>query len=157
MPLCQPPPVESSMPPGIRRAVPADIPHLERIRQSVRENILNPTRVSDSDYEWFVQNGPVWVWEDGAAIRGFSAGDPRDGSIWALFVHPISEGYGIGSALLAAACASLSAAGHLTATLDTEPHTRAAHFYKRRGWVEGGLDSAGQLLFSRSLPVQGNR
>jgi GNAT superfamily N-acetyltransferase len=68
-----------------------------------------------------------------------------------LFVHPSWEGRGIGSALLARVCASLSAAGHLTATLYTEPGTRAAAFYERRGWAVRGLGEGGHLLFSRSL------
>ncbi len=140
------------MPPAIRPAVPTDIPALKQVRLSVRENILNPARVSDADIDWFVRHGPVWVWEEGAEVVGFSAGDPRDGSLWALFVDPAWEGRGIGTALLARACASLSAAGHLTATLDTEPGTRAAAFYRHHGWVEGGLDAAGQMMFSRPLP-----
>jgi GNAT superfamily N-acetyltransferase len=144
-------PTECPMPPQLRPATPADIPGLKRIRLSVRENILNPDRVSDRDYEWFVANGPVWVWADGGGIVGFSAGDPRNGSLWALFVDPAWEGRGIGTALLDRACASLSAAGHRKATLDTEPGTRAAAFYRRRGWTEDGVDSAGQLLFSRPL------
>jgi GNAT superfamily N-acetyltransferase len=135
-----------------RAAVRADIPALKRIRLSVQENILDPARVSDSDYEWFVDHGPVWVWEQGAEIMGFSAGDPRDGSVWALFVHPDWEGRGIGSALLEQACAGLSAAGHRTATLETGPNTRAAAFYRLRGWTETGLDARGELSFSRSLP-----
>jgi GNAT superfamily N-acetyltransferase len=147
------PPDECPMLPPVRIATPADISELKRIRQSVRENVLNPARVSDRHYGWFVRNGPVWVWEDDGDLRGFSAGDPRDGSVWALFVHPIWEGRGIGTALLARACASLFAAGHLTATLHTEPFTRAADFYRHRGWTEGGLNSAGEVLFSRSLSI----
>lgn len=135
----------------IRTAGLADIPELMRIRLGVRENSFNPARVSPADVVWFVENAPVWVWEEAGAIRGFSAGDPRNGSIWALFVDPPFEGRGIGSALIARACASLVEAGHRTATLDTEPGTRAAEFYRRQGWVEGGLDAAGELLFSRVL------
>jgi GNAT superfamily N-acetyltransferase len=134
-----------------RRAVPADIPRLKHIRQSVRENVLTPGRVSDADYDWFVANGPVWVREDGREILGFAAADPRDGSIWALFVHPDREGHGTGRALLARACASLAAAGHRTATLTTGPRTRAAEFYRRQGWTEAGPDGADSLRFSRSI------
>jgi GNAT superfamily N-acetyltransferase len=132
-------------------AVPADIPRLKHIRQIVRENVLAPGRVSDADYDWFVANGPVWVREEDAVILGFSAGDPRDGSIWALFVHPDREGQGTGAALLARACASLAAAGHASATLTTGPRTRAAEFYRRQGWTEAGLDASGSLRFSRSI------
>jgi len=120
----------------------------------VRENSFNPARVSPADVVWFVENAPIWVWEEEGAIRGFSAGDPRNGSIWALFVDPPHEGRGIGRALIARACASLAEAGHTTATLDTEPGTRAAEFYRRQGWKEGGLDAAGELLFSRSLATR---
>jgi GNAT superfamily N-acetyltransferase len=139
------------MPPVFRVALPADIPRLKRIRHSVRENVLGPGRVSDADYDWFVRHGPVWVCEDGAEILGFSAGDPRDGSVWALFVHPDREGSGIGRALLARACEGLAAAGHATATLTTGPDTRAAEFYRRQGWAEDGLDASQSLRFSRSL------
>lgn len=139
------------MAPPIRPAVMAEIPALMRIRLGVRENTFNPARVSPADVVWFVENAPVWVWEEAGDLRGFSAGDPRDGSLWALFVDPAWEGRGIGTALLAQACASLAAAGHRTVTLDTEPGTRAADFYRRRGWVDQGLDSAGQRLFSRHL------
>lgn len=139
------------MAPAIRPATAADVPALKRVRLSVRQNILNPARVSDADIDWFIRHGPVWVWEEGAEVVGFSAGDWREGSLWALFVDPAWEGRGIGSALLARACASLAAAGHLIVTLDTEPGTRAATFYRRHGWAEHGLDAAGQMLFSRRL------
>jgi ribosomal protein S18 acetylase RimI-like enzyme len=70
--------------------------------------------------------------EDGV-IQGFAAGDPRDGSIFALFVDPAHEGRGIGRALLALACGTLRAAGFATATLSTEPGTRAERFYRTNG------------------------
>ena len=49
-------------------------------------------------------------------MRGFSPGDPRDGSIWALFVDPADEGRGIGRALLALACDTVRVAGFYTVT-----------------------------------------
>jgi hypothetical protein len=42
--------------------------------------------------DWWFDNFTFWVWEEDGAIRGFSAADPRDGSIFALFVHPLYEG-----------------------------------------------------------------
>lgn len=44
-----------------------------------------------------------WVWEEDGHIHGFSAADVRDGTIFALFVDPASEGRGIGRALVEAA------------------------------------------------------
>jgi ribosomal protein S18 acetylase RimI-like enzyme len=137
----------------IRAALASDIPALKQLRMAVRENRLDPARVSDGDYVWFVRNGPVWVWEEESGIVGFSAGDKRDGSIWALFVDPAWEGRGIGSALLERACASLAAARHRTAKLETEAGTRATTFYRLRGWTEEGLDARGQLVFGRTLPA----
>lgn len=64
-------------------------------------------------------------------ILGSSATDTRDGTIWALFIDPDHEGRGIGRALLAKACDVLRQAGHRTATLGTEPGSRADRFYAR--------------------------
>jgi len=55
--------------------------------------------------------------------------DPRDGSIFALFVHPNYERRGIGRALWPLACEILRASGHAAAMLTTEPSTRAERFY----------------------------
>ena len=88
--------------------------------------------------------------EDGR-IQGFSAGDPHDGSIWALFVDPANEGRGIGRALLALACDTVRFAGFDTATLNTEPGTRADRFYRLNGWVETGRSAKGEIVFQRRL------
>jgi GNAT superfamily N-acetyltransferase len=80
-----------------------------------------------------------------------SAGDPRDGSIWALFVDPAFEHQGIGQALIAAACGSLAAAGHRVAKLSTEPGTRAEQFYLRNGWRPHGHTDRGELAFVKEL------
>src|SRR5882762_3126406 len=90
-----PPP--SAKPTMIRRATVSDIPRLMEIRGSVRENRLSdPSRVTLADYNWHIAHAPIHVWKDGGLIQGMSAGDPRDGSIWALFVDPAHEGRGIG-------------------------------------------------------------
>ena len=67
----------------IRAAKSADIPRIFEIRNSVTENRLSdPTAVTESDAAWFVDNGPIWIWlEPDGTITGFSAGDPRDGSV----------------------------------------------------------------------------
>ncbi|WP_245304947.1 GNAT family N-acetyltransferase [Rhizobium multihospitium] len=128
-----------------------DIPALKAIRSAVVENVLSdPSKVVDSHYEWFVANPGVIVWEEQGEVVGFSAADPRDGNIWALFVAPGYEGEGIGTALLAEVCADLKSAGIRRAWLTTDPNTRAERFYRAAGW-----DAAGQkdneLLFELLL------
>ncbi|MGO7035883.1 GNAT family N-acetyltransferase [Rhizobium ruizarguesonis] len=85
---------------------------LKAIRASVVENVLDdPFKVTDADYEWYVRNPGVSVWEEDGEVVGFSAADPRNGNIWAIFVVPRFERNGIGSILLAEACACLKSAG----------------------------------------------
>jgi ribosomal protein S18 acetylase RimI-like enzyme len=84
-------------------------------------------------------------------FRVFSAGDPRDGSIWALFVDPAFEGRGIGRDLLALACGTVRAAGFGTTRLNTEPGTRADGFYRANGWIETGRSAKGEIIFQRGF------
>jgi len=136
----------------IRLATRVDIPRLMEIRSAVRENRLaDPSRVTLADYHWFIDHAGVHVWDEGGFIKGLSAGDPRDGSIWALFVDPAFEGFGIGQALIRESCKSLVTAGHGTATLSTAPGTRAEQFYVRNGWTANGLDDRGEMRFSKIL------
>jgi GNAT superfamily N-acetyltransferase len=136
----------------LRAATHADTARLMQIRASVRENRLaDPTRVTPADYRWFIDHAVIHVWEAGDHIHGFSAADPRDGSIWALFVDGACEGRGIGQRLIEAACASLREAGHQVATLGTEPETRAERFYRRNGWIAEGVTSRGELWFTKAL------
>lgn len=136
----------------IRSAKHDDIPRIDAIRASVRENrLLDPLSVTHADIVWFVNHGPIHVWQEADSVQGFAAGDPRDGSVWALFVDPSSEGRGIGQALIAATCASLRQAGHRVATLRTGAGTRAERFYLRNGWTAQGLDERGELIFTKSI------
>jgi GNAT superfamily N-acetyltransferase len=137
----------------LRRAVEADVPRIREIRDGVRENILSdPSRVTEADIAWFLDHGPIWVWEEAnGAVAGFSAGDPRDGWVWALFVAPGYEGKGIGRALLKAACDRLREAGHNIATLSTEPGTRAERHYRADGWTTTGSSERGEIVFQKPL------
>lgn len=122
------------------------------LRASVQENRLSdPTSVTIADYIWFIDHAAIHVWEYDTCIRGLSAGDPRDGSIWALFVDPAFEGIGIGQALIELACMTLRQAGHRTATLSTDAPTRAERFYLRNGWTPQGRNAKGELIFLRAL------
>ena len=119
----------------IRRARHDERGRITEIRFAVRENQLgDPTLVTAEDYAWFTEHPGIWVWEEDGQILGFSAGDPRDGTIWALFVDPAHERRGIGRALFEAACDTLRRAGHRTAMLTTDPGTRAERFYRAAGW-----------------------
>ena len=136
----------------IRKAVIADIPALTDIRARVRENILSdPTRVTVEDYRWFINNAPVWVWDDSDIVKGFAAGDPRDGTIWALFVDPLYERQGIGRALFAQTCQSMRKAGHSTLTLYTEEGTRAERFYTAAGWQNAGKSAHSDITFRSEI------
>jgi hypothetical protein len=56
-----------------------------------------------ADCAAFIDRAEMWVWVKDGQMQGFSAGDRRDGSIWALFVDPANEGRSIGPAQLALA------------------------------------------------------
>jgi ribosomal protein S18 acetylase RimI-like enzyme len=123
-----------------------------QIRHGVHENRLrDPTSVTAADCAAFIDRAEMWVWLEDGQIQGFSAGDPRDGSIWALIVDPASEGRDIGRALFALACDTVRFAGFDTATLSTEPGTRAHKFYRLHGWLETGRSAMGEVMFQRHL------
>lgn len=136
----------------IRPATEADIPELMRIRAAVRENRLNnPGRVPATAYAEFMVVSTIWLHEDAAGIHGFTACDPRDGSIWALFTDPSAEGRGVAKALLPHALDDLRAAGWVQATLSTAPGTRADTFYRAQGWVATALTEGGEQGFTTAL------
>lgn len=135
----------------IRKATTADSPRISEVRLAVRENLLsNPGEVGKTAL-WIYENSAFWVWEQDGTVQAFSAADPRDGTIFALFVHPDYEGRGIGRALLPLACDELRDAGYSVATLKTGAGTRAERFYRRDGWNEIGRKEDGQIIFQKPL------
>jgi GNAT superfamily N-acetyltransferase len=138
----------------IRRARRADQRRIYEIRFAVAEN-----RPSDAAViagiaklvDWLFDHSTIWAWEEDGAIQGFSAADPRDGSVCALFIDPLYERRGIGRALLPLACDILKASGHATAVLTTQAGTRAERFYRADGWTEVGRQEDGQIIFQKSL------
>jgi GNAT superfamily N-acetyltransferase len=137
----------------LRRATRSDISRIFEIRDSVGENRLSdPSAVTEAGAAWFIDNRALWVWQEAdGLVTGFSAGDVRDGSIWALFVAPGHEGKGIGRALLKAACDALREAGHRLAILSAEPGTRAERHYRADGWTVTGTNQKGELVFQKPL------
>jgi GNAT superfamily N-acetyltransferase len=133
----------------IRRADRGDIERIMEIRAGVRENRLrDPSRVTVEDVGWFVDHPGIFVWVEDNKIVGFSAADPRDGSIFALFVEEAYERRGIGRALFERACKVLDEANSARIWLTTWPGTRAERFYRSAGWQVTGMDD-GNLVFER--------
>jgi len=137
----------------IRLASQSDIPRILEIRDSVRENPLSdPNAVTEAGAAGFIDSGALWVWHEAdGLVTGFSAGDVRDGSIWALFVAPGHEGKGIGRAMLKTACDALREAGHPVAILTAAPGTRAERHYRADGWTVFGTNQKGELVFQKPL------
>ena len=136
----------------LRRAGPPDIDRLIEIRGAVRENRLrDPASVTRADYDWFVAENRIWLGEIDGRVAGFAAGDPRDGTIWALFVDPAHEGRGLGAKLLEKACEDLKADGLSKISLSTDPGTKAAQLYRNLGWQEEGLLENGEVRFGLIL------
>lgn len=128
----------------MRIATRDDIEALHRIRLAVRENVLSrPELVTHADYvEHLERRGRGWLAEVQGEVVGFAIGRADDGNVWALFVDPAHEGRGIGSALHDAMAAWMIAQGLVRLWLTTDPATRAARFYARRGWLEAGREGA---------------
>jgi len=123
-----------------------------RIRAAVRENVLDdPGKVPAGAYLGFIDRSAIWVWDEGGRILGFSAADPGDGTVWALFVEPDAEGRGIGRALLPRALDELRAGGWERARLTTGPGSRAEAFYRRGGWTAAGTAPNGDLVLQLAL------
>src|SRR5215510_3113475 len=84
-----------------RDATLEDIPQMQVVRNSVRENALsNPGLVTFQDYENFLtKRGKGWACEIDNYIVGFAIVDMVDHNVWSLFVDPGFEGRGIGKKL----------------------------------------------------------
>jgi GNAT superfamily N-acetyltransferase len=124
-----------------REAVTADIPQIQIVRNSVKENQLsNPALVTDADCEHFLTvRGKGWVCEINGAITGFAIADLQEHNIWALFVHPDYEGQGTGKELHRLMMNWYFSQTQQTVWLGTEPGTRAEQFYLRQGWTAAGI------------------
>jgi GNAT superfamily N-acetyltransferase len=134
----------------IRFATPADVPEMHRIRLAVRENPLSAgSAIDEASYLPFL--AATLVAEAGGAIVGFAALDLARGSVWALFVSPLTEGRGIGRALHRALLDLASAHGLERLSLTTAPGTRAELFYRQAGWQPAGLTADGEMRFERAV------
>jgi GNAT superfamily N-acetyltransferase len=132
----------------LRQAHRNDVPAIQRVRHSVRENRLVSRTISDEDVIVAIEkSGRGWVIEVDKEIVGFAIGNAVDGNVWALFVDPAHEGRGHGRRLHDAMVKWMKSQGLRTLWLTTEPGTRAQAFYERAGWSNRGLQSSGELRF----------
>jgi GNAT superfamily N-acetyltransferase len=134
---------------NFRLATSDDIPQIQIIRNSVKENMLsNPALISDNDVEEFINlRGRGWVCEINDRIVGFAIADLKENNIWALFIHPDNEGIGIGNILQKLMLDWYFEQGKQTVWLSTSPDTRAEKFYRKSGWTETGKHGEKEIKF----------
>jgi GNAT superfamily N-acetyltransferase len=130
--------------PRLRPATRADLPRIHEVRRGTAENPLtNPALVTGAEVDWYMDHAIFLVSEDDAGVQGFTCVNHQTGYVWALFVIDEAQGRGHGTALLDAAMDLLRQAGHRQSFLTTGAGTRAAGFYRSRGWRETGRNMDG--------------
>jgi GNAT superfamily N-acetyltransferase len=132
-----------------REARVSDIPQIQSVRNSVKENTLSdPALVTDKDCENYLFNrGKGWVCEIDGRVVGFGIVDLTDHNVWALFVHPAYDRKGIGKQLHDDMLDWYFSQTDLTIWLGTSPNTRAEKFYRKAGWKEVGIHGKGEIKF----------
>jgi ribosomal protein S18 acetylase RimI-like enzyme len=129
----------------IRRAKAADAQDIAALvreswltaNQDLLPNDTADTLVKTADIGGFIAGEweSIWVAELNDDIVGVTGVNPA-GVIWALYVRPGFQGYGVGSALYDAAINTLKRAGQRKALLEVlAANENAVAFYRSRGWV----------------------
>ena len=126
---------------NFRQAIPEDIPQIQIVRNSVKENQLsNPNLIPDELVEEFItKRGKGFVCEIDDKIVGFSIVDFVENNVWALFLLPDFEGKRIGKKLHQLMLDEYFSKTKETIWLSTEANSRAEIFYKKQGWKNAGL------------------
>ena len=136
------------MPPRLRQATTLDLPRISEVRHGTAENRLDdPALVTPAEVDWYLNEAIFLVSDDEAGIQGFTCANHQTGYVWALFVIDGAQGRGHGAALLDDVMARLRKAGHRQAFLTTGKDTKAAGFYRSKGWTQTGIDRRGQAVF----------
>lgn len=132
-----------------REATTADIPQIQTVRHSVKENILSdPSLVTDELCALYLtERGKGWVCEADGQIVGLSIVDLLEHNVWALFLLPEYEGQGIGKQLHHIMLDWYFRQTKETLWLGTDPGTRAEQFYRRHGWKEIGIHGRSEIKF----------
>ena len=126
---------------NFRQAIPEDIPQIQIVRNSVKENQLsNPNLIPDQLVEEFItKRGKGFVCEIDKKIVGFSIVDFVENNVWALFLLPDFEGKRIGKKLHQLMLDEYFSKTKETIWLSTEANSRAETFYKKQGWKNAGF------------------
>ena len=126
---------------NFRQAIPEDIPQIQIVRNSVKENQLsNPNLIPDDLVEEFItKRGKGFVCEIDDIIVGFSIVDFVENNVWALFLLPEFEGKGIGKKIHQLMLDEYFSKTKETIWLSTEANSRAETFYKKQGWKNAGF------------------
>lgn len=137
----------------IREAKIEDIPQIQIVRNSVKENVLsNPNVVTDKLCEDFLfKRGKGWVCEIDHQVVGFSIVDLKDKNVWALFLKPEFEKKGIGRKLHDIMLDWYFSQTKENIWLGTSPNTRAEFFYKKSGWNEIGKHGDEEIKFEMTF------
>jgi RimJ/RimL family protein N-acetyltransferase len=104
---------------------------------------------------------PGFVAEDGDEWLGYATYELRDGALEIALLESLSQGGGVGVALLAAcAQAALDAEATRLWLITTNDNTHALRFYQRRGFVltalhRGAVDEARRAI-KPEIPEVGN-
>ncbi|WP_207434440.1 GNAT family N-acetyltransferase [Sabulibacter ruber] len=132
-----------------REANVSDIPQIQRVRHSVKENVLSdPSKVTDQDCEEYItQRGKGWVCEEAGVVVGFSIISLQDHNVWALFVDPTWEGKSMGRTLHHLMLDWYFSQTNHPVWLSTESGSRAASFYRKAGWTEVGPYGNNEIKF----------
>jgi GNAT superfamily N-acetyltransferase len=137
----------------LRQAVASDIPGIQRVRSSVRENRLISTVITDDAVREMIEDlGRGWVVESQGQVVGFSIGNVTNGNIWALFIDPAHERRGLGRQLHDIMLGWLWSQGLDRLWLTTEPGSRAQRFYEAAGWQLTGHTVSGELRYEMQRP-----
>lgn len=126
---------------NFRQATIKDIPQIQIVRNSVKENQLsNPNLIPDNLVEEFItKRGKGFVCEIDDKIVGFSIVDFVENNVWALFILPDFEGKGIGKKLHQLMLDEYFSQTKEAIWLSTAANSRAELFYKKQGWRNAGF------------------
>ena len=126
---------------NFRQAIPEDIPQIQIVRNSVKENQLSkPNLIPDELVEEFItKRGKGFVCEIDDKIVGFSIVNFVENNVWALFLLPDFEGKRIGKKLHQLMLDEYFSKTKETIWLSTEVNSRAEIFYKKQGWKNAGF------------------